>query len=84
MKAGGAGGKKLALNAEHKECSCGTLADMEVCRQLSEASAGVAVAVPLQREQTLSLQLVESKRQWHYWQSHAATRRFAAKARLMS
>ncbi len=42
---------------------------MEACRQLSEASAGVAVAVSLQREQTLSWQLVEAKRQWHYWQS---------------
>ncbi len=42
---------------------------MEACRQFSEASAGVAVAVSLQREQTLSWQLVEAKRQWHYWQS---------------
>ena len=41
---------------------------MEASRQLSAASGGVA-RLPVQREQTLWLELVEAKRQWHYWQS---------------
>ena len=42
---------------------------MEAGRQLTAQPAGVPVQCQVERERPLSGQLVEAKRQWHYWQS---------------
>ena len=42
---------------------------MEAERQLQAQPAGMPVQCQLERERRLSWQLVEAKRQWHYWRS---------------
>ena len=42
---------------------------MEAERQLPAQLTGMPVQFQLERERPLSWQLVEAKRQWHYWQS---------------